>query len=121
MTDTPGTPLTPEEQAVFDLWFGPAADGMSVATRRAIRDALHETWERRERVDPDLRARIASLETALNDGAIGAMRYAARRLDAIEGERKTAADLRADADKLEAVLLRTDDAPPRSAPRPAAS
>ena len=55
---------------------------------------------------PDPReGRIAALERALNDGAIGAMRYAARRLAAIEGERKTANDLWADADKLEAILL----------------
>ena len=56
------------------------------------------------RPDPG-EGRIAALERALNDGAIGAMRYAARRLAAIEGERKTANDLWADADKLEAILL----------------
>lgn len=33
--------LTPAEAAVFDEWFGPASDGMSEATRRAIRDGLY--------------------------------------------------------------------------------
>jgi hypothetical protein len=38
--DATQRPLSDEETAVFDEWFGPASDGVSVAIRRAIRDGI---------------------------------------------------------------------------------
>lgn len=88
---------------------GPHLAEQTVAAKRSTLDAA-----RSGDGGIDVAGRIEELETALNDGAIGAMRYAARRLDAIEGERTTATDLRADADKLEAILLRATPSPSQS-------
>ncbi len=74
MTDTPGTPLTPEQITAEHRLCGPKyegcyshwpmahcrADGMAWPCDVALLATLDR--ERRERVDPDLRERLAALE-----------------------------------------------------------